>query len=335
MGNMLIAPVADATERVRADTFIHAHTGSSPEVDRRIAVTDIVTKDASGNVGPLSIVSTQGFVAPTLLASDNIASFRVVFNPSLYAGVPANKAWLHSYTDIYYGSDASIKQTFISAGVAKFIIEASGSVRAGLSNAQDLGSASVPWRNGFIQNGWTVTSDADLKQRGAVLSAAEITAGKRIAEKLCWWKLLDSIATKGAAARNHFGPMAQDIAQILVECGVELDWTNGNPSFRSDMLCWDQWDEVTKPVMATRTVPKTKIVFVPVEGSDDGSGQPFYQREEITVDEVEEYDSGEVTIETPAGSGWRIDPSQVAFFLIAAIKADTERRLALLEAGES
>jgi len=201
----------------------------------------------------------------------------------------------------------------------------------GSPNAQDLGSASFPWRNITSMNALTVTSDADLKQRGAALTDAEITAGKRIAAELCWWQWLNSIATKGAEARNHFGPMAQDIARILVECEVELDWTNGNPSFRSDMLCWDEWKQVTKPVMATRNVTKTKVVMVPVEGSDDGTGEPFYQREEITADEVEEYDSGNVTIETPAGSGWRIDPSQVAFFLIAAINADTERRLVALE----
>jgi hypothetical protein len=51
MGNMLIAPVADAEERVSSTTFIHAHTGSSPQVDRRIAITDVVTKDANGNAG--------------------------------------------------------------------------------------------------------------------------------------------------------------------------------------------------------------------------------------------------------------------------------------------
>ena len=321
----------DASVAERDSGTVLVRVPGSPDVLKEAAVGGFITKNASGNVGPLSIVSTQGFAAPAVIASDGVASFRVVFNTSLYAGVPANKAWLHSYTDIYYGSDASIKQTFISAGAAKLIIEASGNLIAGLPNAQDLGSASVPWRNGYIQNAFTITSDASLKQRGAALSDDEIRAGKRIAAELCWWQWLDSIADKGAAARNHFGPMAQDIAQILVECGVELDWTNGNPSFRSDMLCWDAWDEVTKPVMATRTVPTTKIVLVPVEGSDDGSGQPFYQREEITVDEVEEYDTGAVTIESPAGSGWRIDPSQVAFFLLAAINADTERRLAALE----
>jgi hypothetical protein len=125
--------------------------------------------------------------------------------------------------------------------------------------------------------------------------------------------------------------MAQDIAQILVECDVELDWADGKPSFRSDMLCWDEWDAVTQPVMAERIVQKTNIVLVPVDGSDDGTGEPFYKREEITVDEVEQYDTGAVEIVRPAGSEWRIDPSQVAFFLIAAINADTERRLLALE----
>ena len=50
MGNILIAPVADAGELVSSATFIHAHTGSSPQVDRRIAITDVVTKDANGSI---------------------------------------------------------------------------------------------------------------------------------------------------------------------------------------------------------------------------------------------------------------------------------------------
>jgi hypothetical protein len=222
-----------------------------------------------------------------------------------------------------YGNGISNSLTFFTNTTARLTINSTGHVTPGAANAQDLGSASLPWRNGFIQNAWTVTSDVDMKQRGAPLSDNEILAGKRIANELCWWKWLKSIEDKGIAARNHFGPMAQDIARIFVECGVELDWNDGNPSFRSDMLCWDEWDAVTKPVMATRTVPNT--VLAQTESS-----------EELAVDETEQYeteqyDTGEVEIVVPAGSGWRIDPCQVAFFLIAAINADTERRLALLE----
>jgi hypothetical protein len=93
--------------------------------------------------------------------------------------------------------------------------------------------------------------------------------------------------------------------------GALIGWRK--PSFRSDMLCWDEWDAVTQPVMAERIVQKTKILLVPVDGSDDGTGEPLYRREEITVDEAEQYDTGVVEVVRPAGSEWRIDPCQVAF----------------------
>lgn len=350
MGNMLIAPVANAAERVSPTTFIHAHTGSSPQVDRRIAVTDVVTKNASGDVDVMVEETTTNRTSPIKVLAITATSSKAggpvfkgfgpaivlrseSYNGTIYNGPRIRMAIGDDSDNTTAGSSLAfdVTPTKGSAPTEAMLINPNGHVLPGATNAQDLGGAGIAWRNITSMNALTVTSDADLKQRGAALSDAEIRAGKRIAAELCWWKWLKSIADKGAAARNHFGPMAQDIARILVECGVELDWSNGKPSFRSDMLCWDEWDEVTKPVMAERIVQKTKIVLVPVDGSDDGTGEPLYRREEITVDEAEQYDTGEVTIEKPAGSEWRIDPCQVAFFLIAAINADTERRLAALE----
>jgi hypothetical protein len=347
---MLIAPVANATERVSSTTFIHAHTGPSPQGDRRIAVTDVVTKDANGNAGiGTSTPSLYGRFAvyPVNIAgSENhistVAGSAGAFTSNLRLGVYAPNGALgcsisaivnysgNTGTSLAFGT-APVGAAINALPTTRLLIDPNGHVLPGAQNAQDLGGAGIAWRNITSMNALTVTSDADLKQRGAALSDEEILAGKRIADELVWWKWLKSIADNGAAARNHFGPMAQDIAQILVECDVELDWADGKPSFRSDMLCWDEWDAVTQPVMAERIVQKTKIVLVPVDGSDDGTGEPFYEREEITVDEVEQYDTGAVEIVRPAGSEWRIDPSQVAFFLIAAINADTERRLLALE----
>ena len=316
----------DADVAERDSGFVIVRIPGTPDVLKEAAISGFVTKDAGGNAG----IGTSSPTQRLHVANTGNTTLRV---DSTNGQSPELSLFSSGVFDWRILGGSALR--FISDATEHMSITGAGNILAGTSNTQDLGAAGLSWRNGFIQNAWTVTSDADLKQRGVVLSDNEILAGKRIADELVWWKWLKSIADKGAAARNHFGPMAQDIAQILVECDVELDWADGKPSFRSDMLCWDEWDAVTQPVMAERIVQKTKVVLVPVDGSDDGTGEPFYKREEITVDEVEQYDTGAVEIVRPAGSEWRIDPSQVAFFLIAAINADTERRLALLEGAKS
>jgi hypothetical protein len=95
--------------------------------------------DSSGNVGigtsspgaKLHTVSTAGFTAPNLLCTDTVGTFRVVFQSSLYAGVPANKPWLHSYDDMYIGSDATTSFNVISGGVNRFNLNNSGNVGIG------------------------------------------------------------------------------------------------------------------------------------------------------------------------------------------------------------
>jgi hypothetical protein len=327
----------DASVEERDSGFVIVRIPGTTDVLKEAAVSGFVTKDAGGNL-ELRGNSVGGVLAR--LANNSATGFSsITFEDSTDV---RGQIWAGNLSYAAFGGAGSMNYS-ANSGPHVFYVNyterlrcgPTGHLTPGVTDVQDIGVPGLSWNNGFIRNAWTVTSDADLKQRGVVLSDNEILAGKRIADELVWWKWLKSIADKGAAARNHFGPMAQDIAQILVECDVELDWADGKPSFRSDMLCWDEWDAVTQPVMAERIVQKTKIVLVPVDGSDDGTGEPFYKREEITVDEVEQYDTGAVEIVRPAGSGWRIDPSQVAFFLIAAINADTERRLALLEGPKS
>jgi hypothetical protein len=90
--------------------------------------------DANGNVGigtssvagKLHSVSTTGFVDPTLLCGNGVGTFRIVFQNGAYAGVPANKPWLHSYDDIYIGSDAVTSFNVISGGGNVFNVSSAG-----------------------------------------------------------------------------------------------------------------------------------------------------------------------------------------------------------------
>jgi hypothetical protein len=111
-----VTPIAFATnsvERMRINTSGNVGIGTSSPV------------------GKLTTVSTAGFTAPNLLCTDTVGTFRIVFQSSLYAAVPANKPWLHSYDDMYIGSDATTSFNVISGGVNRFNVNSSGNVGVG------------------------------------------------------------------------------------------------------------------------------------------------------------------------------------------------------------
>jgi len=80
--------------------------------------------------GRIHSVSTSAFTAPNLLCTDTVSNFRIVFNTGAYAGVPANKPWLHSYDDIYIGSDANVTTRFMSGGATNLAVASTGIVTA-------------------------------------------------------------------------------------------------------------------------------------------------------------------------------------------------------------
>ena len=216
------------------------------------------------------------------------------------------------------------------------MIDAAGHTLPASANIYNLGSAAFDWKGGFIRSAWTVTSDATLKRQLHQIAPNEVSAGKRIIAELRWWQWLDSVANIGKEnARRHFGPMAQDMAKILIEEGVEIDPKGSSPSFVSDMIGWDEWPEISEPVISKRTVQHEVIITLPVDGTDDGTGQPLLRREVQIQEQEEDFDTGERRNIRSAGSGYRIDPTQVSFFLIAAMNADFEARIAVLEKARS
>jgi hypothetical protein len=319
--------------------------GGSPA---EIRASDFVTKDAGGNVniGAAAVgrrltvgTSSDGngiqitFGAAPTGANGGSLVWNAIRNSGAFEDVVELKTIITDGSATF-SADLAIGQARSGAFQSRWRFTSLGHLIPATANFSELGSSPLPMKGGWTQSAFTVTCDADKKKRGAGLSPAEIRAGKRIAAELCWWQWLDRVAERGDDARRHFGPMAQDIGRIFVEEGVEADYKDGRPSFRSDMLGWDEWNEVTRPVMAKRKIKTKKSMLVEIEGSDDGTGQQLYRREKRTVDETEEYETGETEVVQPAGSGWVIDPTQVAFFLIATINADTETRLLLLESGQ-
>lgn len=298
--------------------------GAGSEVEKHFKPSRFFSRDASGN---LIHTKTTTYGQP--------AATQIAFGASNDTCVDGSKVYQYSIivTGAGNGQDLVISGLRRSAAdIERFRLDRDGHIFPGVTNVQDIGKFSAAFRDIYLLNSPTITSDADRKKRGAGLSEAEVRAGRRIARELCWWQWLESVAQKGDAARLHFGPMAQDMARIFVEEGVEVDYGDGNPSFRSDMLGWDEWGEESEPIFEIREVEEPCLDFEQV--GQDRDGNPLFATVDATRIVKQQFDTGKTRVKRSAGSGWRIDPSQVAFFLIAvqaAVQDALEARLAALE----
>ena len=162
MGNMITRPIASAAERIAASTYLWGHTGSGPAADRRFAATDIVMKDASGNVNLANNVSIQfKNTSGTDLAMLNVnGSNNLLFGPSgafvgsyiFYSG-GAELARLTSAGELCLGVTAasvSTKFSVLAAANGISLRVGNGAVGAYMSNT----SGTAAWQPfSFNNNG--------------------------------------------------------------------------------------------------------------------------------------------------------------------------------------
>lgn len=96
-----------------------------------------------------------------------------------------------------------------------------GHTRPDTDNLRDLGVSGGAWRNLFVVNAPTVTSDGRLKRvRGdGQPTDQEREWARRI--KFVPYQMLEAIAEKGEdKARLHWGVIAQDVVAAAEECGI-------------------------------------------------------------------------------------------------------------------
>ncbi|AFU62742.1 tail fiber protein [Escherichia phage phAPEC8] len=180
-----------------------------------------------------------------------------------------------------------------------------------------LGGASNRWSEVYASTGTINTSDGTLKTKPTEIEDILLKAWEDIHVISYQW--LSAVAEKGDSARIHFGVIAQDVRDILINYGL-MDENSTDCKYA--FLCYDEY-----PAMYDSVVTGQKeIPLFDDEGNVviDEEGNPVT----IVEDVVE-------TIEIiPAGSRWGIRADQMFFIEMAyqrkKLKA-LEERLATLE----
>lgn len=119
-------------------------------------------------------------------------------------------------------------------------------------NTKALGGPDRRWSEVFAGTGTINTSDERLKEQVTELSAAEKRVAQACRGLLRKYKWKDAVARKGAAARWHFGIIAQDLVDAFAAEGLDAD--------DYGVLCYDEWEASPEQVLTTRTL-RTPAVY--------------------------------------------------------------------------
>lgn len=175
-----------------------------------------------------------------------------------------------------------------------------------LDNAYSLGVPANRPTQLYAVNGTVNTSDARLKTEPREITAEEVSAFSAILRLPGVWKWLEKYQEEGNDARLHSGPTVQ--AAIAIMQSNNLDWTNYGA------FCYDEWDDVYEPVMASRTITVT-------EGDD-------------TFEQTQEYDTGEKKLVTAAGDRYSLRKDELLWWCMRSLASkvdDHESRLKAIE----
>lgn len=228
------------------------------------------------------------------------------------------------------GSQVPVLRTYTTGnmqlgdGTGTHTLTLDGAVIPYADGASNVGMNAARFGTIFAQTGTINTSEATEKSNPVELSTlSEQVSGDMDAILNAWgdvsiiaFRWLSSLAEKGdgeesASARWHFGVIAQQVRDAFSAHGID--------GTRFGLLCYDEWKDVTRPVMATKEV----ISFAIVDGK------------EVERTDTVEYETGETEVVIAAGSRWGIRPDQCAWLEAAYQRRRCDRieaRLAKLEA---
>lgn len=132
---------------------------------------------------------------------------------------------------VYDHNTTSNKLVFTSGGDTAI----TGTFKNSADNVSNLGSAVLRWATVYAGTGAINTSDEREKQQVRALSDQERAVAVRCKSLIRAFKFNDAVASKGSAARIHFGVMAQDVKTAFEAEGLD-------PSAYA-LLCYDEWAE--------------------------------------------------------------------------------------------
>lgn len=186
---------------------------------------------------------------------------------------PNNASHLDKGSEIRFVQPASIDtseiQVFTSNGAGgrteRLRITAGGHTHPVGDNLRDLGIAAFRWREIFAANGTINTSDAREKVQIGAIPDEWLDAWEDVEWSRFKWSA--AVEEKGEAARWHVGLIAQQIRDVFAGRGLD--------AFEIGLLCYDEWEQQTRPIYAMRVNEETG--------------------------EEEEYETGEVEVRLVAG----------------------------------
>ncbi len=274
-------------------------------------------------------LTTGGVDAVTVTASAVTAPATLLVGTTTSAGVGAARSQVgsaaYASAGILVGSATTHWSAYASSGAEVYEAISPGSVlrmgtgtadgasfteRAvltgtdfypGADNTMSMGTSSRRWSTIYAGTGMINTSDEIDKDWRGALTTAELAAAKRIASEIGVYRWHAAIAEKGDAARLHVGVIAQQVAAIMVDEGLD-------PAAYG-FFCYDEWD----------AIPPNEAEYVTVIDTDPETGVET-TREAL----VRPAQPGQ-----EAGNRYGIRPDELLFFICAA----QEQRLAALESA--
>ena len=146
----------------------------------------------------------------------------------------ASASW-GAYIKGFSGSAADVALASSGGKNIVCIQDAANAMFPGADNAYSIGTAARRWSVVYSATATINTSDERAKEQIKSLSDAQIEVAKALKGMIKQFKFKEGVAKKGDAARIHVGVIAQEVAQVFVDNGL-------NPEDYA-LFCHDQWDE--------------------------------------------------------------------------------------------